>query len=118
MVRSPSEQPRRDRRPPAEHPRQTSACSKQTSARSKSALLSSADARVRALAAEVAGTRPNGARYAPALIDRLQDSDLRVRDQARLSLRRIAGKDPAEGEEGEAAQEKWRALFREGTQRR
>ena len=78
------------------------------------ALLASADPRVRAVAVEVAGYRVNGARYASALIEKLQDPDARVREQVRLSLRRISGSDAAEGLEGEAAQEKWRARFRDG----
>jgi hypothetical protein len=77
------------------------------------ALLTSADPRVRALAAEVAGVRPEGKRYLGPLIDRLTDDDPSVRERARLSLVRIAGTDPAPGEEGEAAAEKWRAFARE-----
>jgi hypothetical protein len=74
------------------------------------ALFSSADARVRALAAEVAGYRGNGARYASGLIDRLNDADARVRTRAHESLTRLAGTDASPGEEGRAAMEKWRAL--------
>lgn len=77
------------------------------------ALLSSADARVRALAAEVAGLRPQPERYAAALLDRLDDSDARVRAQARSSLRRIAGTDPAPGLGDEASAPRWRALARQ-----
>jgi hypothetical protein len=73
-------------------------------------LISSPDPRVRALAAEVAGHRPQGTRYASQLIDRLDDGDPRVREQARLALQRLAGTDAAPGEQGPAAQEKWRAL--------
>jgi len=57
------------------------------------ALMSSADPRVRALAAETAGYRPAGARYASELIDRLQDADPRVRTHAHASLVRLAGTD-------------------------
>jgi hypothetical protein len=78
------------------------------------ALFSSADPRVRALAAEVAGYRPDGTRYAAGLIERLNDADAGVRDRARASLRRLAGGvDAAPGEQGEAAMEKWRALARD-----
>lgn len=76
-------------------------------------LISSPDPRVRALAAEVAGWRPQGSRYAAQLIDRLDDGDPRVREQARLSLEKLAGTNPAPGEQGAAAQEKWRALARQ-----
>jgi len=69
-------------------------------------LLSSPDPRVRALASEVAGYRHEG-RYVPALIDRLDDPDPRVRDQAHAALVRLAGTDAGEG----AAP--WRALARE-----
>ena len=54
-------------------------------------LLSSSDARVRALAAEVAGYR--GPKYAMQLIDRLDDGDPTVRRRAHDSLVRIAGTD-------------------------
>jgi len=57
------------------------------------ALLSSADPRVRALAAEVAGYRADGSRHAAALIDRLDDADPRVRDRAHASLVKLFGKD-------------------------
>jgi hypothetical protein len=77
------------------------------------ALLISADPRVRALAAEVAGLRPEGRRYVGQLIDRLADDDPSVRERARLSLVRIAGTDPAAGKEGEEAAEKWRAFARQ-----
>lgn len=70
------------------------------------ALLASPDARVRALAAEVAGYRSSGARYAAELIDRLDDADPRVRERARASLARLAGTDAGETPEA------WRALAR------
>lgn len=76
------------------------------------ALLSSPDVRVRALAAEVAGYRSEGAAYTAALIDRLADADAHVRDRARSSLVRILGTDPAPGEQGAAAQEAFRAAAR------
>lgn len=56
-------------------------------------LLQSNDWRVRALAAEVAGYRPEGARYAAQLIDRLDDPDPQVQRRAHESLVRIAGTD-------------------------
>jgi hypothetical protein len=77
------------------------------------ALFSSADPRVRALAAEVAGYRTDGAHYASGLIGRLNDADARVRKRARESLQRLAGTDAAPGEEGAAAMSKWRALARQ-----
>jgi hypothetical protein len=76
-------------------------------------LLSSADPRVRALAAEVAGYRPEGSRYAAGLIDRLNDADGRVRRRAHESLTRLAGADASPGEDGQAAMEKWRAVARQ-----
>jgi hypothetical protein len=48
---------------------------------------------VRALAAEVAGYREGGVRYALELIDRLDDADPRVRDRAHASLVRVSGTD-------------------------
>jgi hypothetical protein len=57
------------------------------------ALMSSADPRVRALAAETAGYREGGTRYAAELIDRLDDGDPRVQSRARASLARLAGTD-------------------------
>ena len=70
------------------------------------ALLSSPDPRVRALATEVAGYR-HETRYAPALIDRLDDPDLRVREHAHAALVQIAGADA--GPDSAA----WRNLARE-----
>jgi hypothetical protein len=69
------------------------------------ALLSSSDPRVRALAAEVAGARPGGQRWARLLVLRLSDdADPRVRAAARASLSRLAGADPATGlADGDAA---------------
>lgn len=70
------------------------------------ALLGSTDSRVRSLAAEVAGTRPDGARYAEHLIDRLSDSEPAVRAAARGSLTRLLGTDAGDDEGA------WRALVR------
>ena len=77
------------------------------------ALMASGDPRVRALAAEVAGGRADGSRYAAALVDRLTDRDGRVRAAARAALLRLAGADPAPGLEGEAAAARWRALVQQ-----
>jgi len=71
------------------------------------ALLSAADPRVRALAAEVAGYRRDGARYAPALIDKLRDADAHVRERAHASLVRLAGTDAGTSEV------EWRALAKQ-----
>jgi hypothetical protein len=75
-------------------------------------LMRSSDARVRALAAEVAGYRGNAARYAADLVDRLDDSDPAVRRAAHVALSRLLGTDVSPGEEGPAAQEKWREALR------
>ncbi len=75
-------------------------------------LMRSSDARVRALAAEVAGYRGNAARYAADLVDRLDDSDPAVRRAAHVALSRLLGTDVSPGEEGPAAQEKWREVLR------
>jgi hypothetical protein len=70
------------------------------------ALLSSADPRVRALASEVAGYR-HDTRHAGALIDRLDDADPRVREQAHAALVRLAGSDAGQGVDA------WRGLARQ-----
>jgi len=57
------------------------------------ALMASPDPRVRAVAVEVAGYRGDGTRYAPELIDRLEDADATVRERAHAALVRLAGKD-------------------------
>jgi len=57
------------------------------------ALMTSPDPRVRALAVEVAGYRGDGNRYAPELIDRLEDADAAVRERAHAALVRLAGTD-------------------------
>ena len=57
------------------------------------ALMTSPDPRVRALAVEVAGYRGDGTRYAPELIDRLEDADAAVRERAHTALVRLAGTD-------------------------
>jgi len=71
------------------------------------ALMASPDPRVRALAVEVAGYRADGSRYAPELIDRLEDADLAVRERAHAALVRLAGTDV--GREPRA----WRELARQ-----
>ena len=75
-------------------------------------LLRSSDSRVRALAAELAGYRRNPARYAPDLVDRLDDNDPAVRKAAHAALTRLLGTDVSPGEEGPAAQQKWREALR------
>jgi hypothetical protein len=75
-------------------------------------LMASADSRVRALAAEAAGYRAGGERYASQLVEHLADGDPRVRERARASLVRLLGVDAAPGEQGEAAKEKWHELLR------
>ncbi len=76
------------------------------------ALLGSSDARVRAVAAEAAGGRENGQRYAPALVELLGDSQPHVRESARQALRRIAGTDPAAGQSEADAAQTWRLFAR------
>jgi hypothetical protein len=71
------------------------------------ALMTSPDPRVRALAVEVAGYRGDGTRYAPELIDRLEDADAAVRERAHSALVRLAGTDV--GRESGA----WRELGRQ-----
>ena len=75
-------------------------------------LMRSSDARVRALAAELAGYRGSAARYAADLLERLDDSDSAVRRSAHASLVRLLGTDVSPGEEGAAAQQKWREALR------
>jgi hypothetical protein len=75
-------------------------------------LMRSSDARVRALAAEVAGYRGDAARYASDLVERLDDGDPAVRRAAHASLVRLVGTDVTPGEEGPAAQQKWRQALR------
>jgi hypothetical protein len=76
------------------------------------ALLASPDARVRAVAAEVAGYRADGRAYVPALLDRLGDADAHVRERARASLVRVLGTDPAPGATGQDAVEPFRDAAR------
>jgi HEAT repeats len=74
-------------------------------------LLSDSDPAVRALAAEVAGYRPEGARYGAFLVGVLQDPDPRVREQAHLSLVRLNGKDLGPPEDEQAVRA-WKERFR------
>lgn len=64
---------------------------------------------VRALAAEVARSRPEGKRYGPALIEALADVDPEVRAQAHRSLVQLVGEDRGEGPASAPA---WSELFR------
>jgi hypothetical protein len=75
-------------------------------------LMRSSDGRVRALAAEVAGSRGDAARYAPDLVERLDDSDPSVRRSAHAALSRLFGTDVSPGEEGATGQQKWREALR------
>jgi hypothetical protein len=56
-------------------------------------LLGHRDAEVRALAAEVARSRPEGARYGPGLVKALEDPNPRVREEAHRSLVQLGGSD-------------------------
>lgn len=56
-------------------------------------LLADRDPHVRALAAEVARHRPDGVRYAHALVERLRDADPAVRAEAHRSLVAVTGTD-------------------------
>jgi HEAT repeat protein len=74
-------------------------------------LMRSSDGRVRAIAAEVAGTRRDPGRYAADLLELLDDTDSGVRRAAHTSLVRLAGTDASPGREGSEAQQKWRDLL-------
>lgn len=74
------------------------------------ALLGDARPEVRALAAEVAGTRADGARYGARLVRALRDSEPGVREQAHLSLVKLAGADLGSPEEP-AALKAWSERF-------
>jgi HEAT repeats len=71
-------------------------------------LIRSPDPRVRALAAEVAGARSGGERYAALLLRSLDDPDAAVRASARAALSRLAGTDVGAGLEEGAAARRWR----------
>jgi hypothetical protein len=66
--------------------------------------------RTRALAAELARYRPEGAHYVAALVAALSDPDLTVRTQAHASLVRLTGVDLGSPEDP-AALEAWRRRF-------
>jgi hypothetical protein len=72
--------------------------------------LSDPDPRIRALAAEVAGYRPEGHDYAAQLVQRLQDPDPKVREVAHRSLVQLTGADlgPADDPGAQAA---WRSRY-------
>jgi hypothetical protein len=72
------------------------------------ALLTSSDPRARAIAAEAAGGREGGQRYAAALVHLVGDREPRVRESARRALARLAGADVAAGKEDAAAESAWR----------
>ena len=71
-------------------------------------LMRSSDARVRALAAEVAGARGAASRYASDLVELLDDTEPGVRRAAHAALVRLSGTDVSPGQEGSDAQRKWR----------
>ena len=74
-------------------------------------LLSDNNPKVRALAAEVIGHRPDGAKYGRQLVKALTDPDPRVRERAHQSLVRLAGEDLGPG--GTQAEiEAWSNRFR------
>jgi hypothetical protein len=70
-------------------------------------LMGSSDPRVRAVAAELAGDRPQATRYAAQLIEHLEDSDPGVRARAHDSLVKIAGTDAG------TSADAWRKLAKE-----
>lgn len=74
-------------------------------------LLSHPEARVRALAAEVARHRPEARTVAPALVRALGDSDRDVRREAHRSLVEIHGSDLGDPE-SEAGRDAWERQFR------
>jgi hypothetical protein len=74
-------------------------------------LMRSSDVRVRALAAEVAGTRGDPVRYASDLLELLDDTDPGVRRAAHSALVRLTGTDASPRQEGSEAQRKWRQLL-------
>jgi len=65
------------------------------------ALMHHRDARVRALACELAGLRRGGGRYVQALGQALADRNNRVSAAARLALRRVTGHDFVAGQQGQ-----------------
>jgi hypothetical protein len=69
-----------------------------------------ANPKVRALAAEVAGYRRHGRRYAPELVKALEDPDPMVREEAHRSLVRFAGQDLGPPKD-KAAIQRWRERF-------
>ena len=73
-------------------------------------LLSDPRPEIRALAAEVAGSRSDGIRYGPRLVRALGDPDPEVREQAHRSLVRLAGSDLGPAEDAAAARA-WAARF-------
>jgi hypothetical protein len=75
-----------------------------------SAALANSNSEVRALAAELAGYRPDGRQYAPQLVKALEDGDAWVREEAHASLVRLAGQDLGRPDDP-AAVERWRKRF-------
>jgi hypothetical protein len=75
------------------------------------AVINSADPRVRSVATELAGTRPPGPTYVPALNKRLDDPDPRVRKLARNSLDALLGAAPQEDPSEEAGNKRLRSAL-------
>lgn len=73
-------------------------------------LLNDANPAVRALAAEVVRSRPDGALHAPTLARALGDPDARVRAQAHTSLVKLAGVDLGAPDQ-EGAVEAWQKKY-------
>jgi len=73
-------------------------------------LLTDDNPKVRALAAEVIGCRPEGSKHASQLVKALRDPDLQVRKQAHRSLVRLSGEDLGSGQ-NEAELKAWESRF-------
>ncbi|MGA9520802.1 MAG: HEAT repeat domain-containing protein [Myxococcaceae bacterium] len=74
-------------------------------------LMLDANPRVRALAAEVAGYRPDGEKYGAELVKALRDPDPKVREEAHASLVRLTGQDLGRPDDPQALKA-WGERFR------
>jgi HEAT repeats len=74
-------------------------------------LMLDGNSQVRALAAEVAGYRPDGEKYGEELVKALQDPDPQVRKEAHASLVRLTGEDLGPPDDPQALKA-WRERFR------